>query len=125
MSGGTSASGPHTQLWEPRILITMKTKERRAKMRMTKEAIETIWKVLTGPGKTQGSSVNEVCPACGARATSPRPSIREVVLTTVSGCLLVAMLMFTCCITEQWIEREGHRILDNMVWHEPLDSWSL
>jgi len=37
----------------------------------------------------------------------------------------VVMLVFACWNAEQWIEREGHRILDNMVWHEPLDSWSL
>jgi hypothetical protein len=35
------------------------------------------------------------------------------------------MLVSACWVTEQWIEREGQRILDNMVWHEPLDSWSL
>jgi len=35
------------------------------------------------------------------------------------------MLVSACWVTEQWIEREGQRILDKMVWHEPLDSWSL
>ena len=99
--------------------------ERRVKIQMTKEAIATIWKALTGSGKTQGSSVNEVCPTCGARVTLPRPSIREVVVTTVGGCLLAVMLVFACWNAEQWIEREGHRILDNMVWHEPLDTWRL
>ena len=94
-------------------------------MRMAKETIARIYKALTGSGKTQGSSVNEVCPACGARVTSPRPSIREVAVTTVGGCLLVVMLVFACWNAEQWIEREGRQILDNMVWHEPLDSWSL
>jgi hypothetical protein len=92
---------------------------------MTKEAIETIWKVLTGQGKTKGSSVNDVCPSCGARVTLLRPPIREVAVTTVGGCLLAVMLVSACWITEQWIEREGQRILDNMVWHEPLDSWRL
>ena len=28
-------------------------------------------------------------------------------------------------LAEQWIENQGHRILDRMTWHEPLDSWSL
>ena len=90
-----------------------------------KEPIETICKALTGPGEAHGSSVNDVCPSCGARVTSPRPSIREVAATTVGGCLLVVMFAFACWSAEQWIERECHRILDNMVWHEPLDSWSL
>ena len=94
-------------------------------MRTTKKAIVEIWKVLTGPRKTQGSSVNDVCPSCGARVTSPRPSIGEVAVTTVGGCLLVVILVSTCWISERLIEREGQRILDNMTWHEPLDSWSL
>jgi len=28
-------------------------------------------------------------------------------------------------VAEQWIENQGHRILDRMTWHEPLDNWSL
>jgi len=28
-------------------------------------------------------------------------------------------------MAENWIENQGHRILDGMTWHEPLDSWSL
>jgi len=94
-------------------------------MRMKKEVIATIWNVLTGSGKTQGPNANEVCQSCGARVTLPHPSIREVAATTVGGCLLVVMLVFACWITEPWIEREGQRILDNMVWHEPLDSWRI
>jgi hypothetical protein len=25
---------------------------------------------------------------------------------------------------EEWIERQGHRILDRMTWHEPVESWN-
>jgi hypothetical protein len=32
------------------------------------------------------------------------------------------MLMFACWIAEPSIEFEGHRIFDNMVWHEPVES---
>jgi len=46
-------------------------------------------------------------------------------MTSIGGCLLAVMLVSACWITEQWVEREGQRILDNMVWHEPLDRWSL
>lgn len=92
---------------------------------MMKEAFTTIWKSLNEPGKTQGSSVNKVCPTCGAKVTSPRPSIREIAVTTVGGCLVAELLVFTCWIAEQWIELEGRQILDNMVWHEPLDSWRI
>jgi len=35
------------------------------------------------------------------------------------------MLVSAGWIVEPWIELEGHRILDNLVWHEPLDRWSM
>lgn len=37
----------------------------------------------------------------------------------------MVILVSTCWISERLIEREGQRILDNMTWHEPLDSWRL
>jgi hypothetical protein len=113
------------RLLESRNPMTMKKKERRTDMRMTKEVIATIWKALTGSGKTQGPNANDVCQSCGARVTLPRPSIQEVAATTLGGCLLLVMLVFACWIAEPWIEREGQRILDNMVWHEPLDNWRI
>jgi hypothetical protein len=27
-------------------------------------------------------------------------------------------------MSEQWIERQGHRILDRMTCHEPVESWN-
>jgi hypothetical protein len=32
--------------------------------------------------------------------------------------------MLACWKTEQWIERQGHRILDRMTWHGPVESWN-
>ncbi len=86
MFGATNVSARPTRQGEPRNLMTMKKKERRDKMQMTKEAFATICKALTGSGKTQGSSVNDVCPSCGARVTSSRPSIPEIAVTTGGGC---------------------------------------
>ena len=41
-----------------------------------------------------------------------------------AGPSLLSILVLACWITEQWIERQGHRILDRMTWHEPVESWN-
>jgi hypothetical protein len=67
---------------------------------------------------------NEICPRCGAQITPSGLSLREIALTAVCGTLVLSMLMLACWTTEQWIERQGHRILDRMTWHEPVESWN-
>jgi putative effector of murein hydrolase LrgA (UPF0299 family) len=46
-------------------------------------------------------------------------------LAAVCGVLLLSILLPAGWMAEQWIENQGHRILDRMTWHEPLDNWSL
>jgi len=48
-----------------------------------------------------------------------------MILVAVCGCLVLSILVPTGWMAEMWIEKQGHRILDHMTWHEPLDSWSL
>jgi len=48
-----------------------------------------------------------------------------MILATVCGSLLLLILVPAGWMAEQWIEYQGHRILDRMTWREPLDSWSL
>ena len=67
---------------------------------------------------------NEVCPRCGAQITQSRVSFREMAVTALCGCLLLAILVPACWMTEQWIERQSVRIFDRLVWHEPLDGWN-
>ena len=77
------------------------------------------------PQEKQGAGTNEVCPHCGAQFTPSRPSFREMILAAVCGSLLLLILVPAGWLAEQWIENQGHRILDRMTWHVPLDSWSL
>ena len=77
------------------------------------------------PQKKQRAGTNEVCPHCGAQFTPSRLSLREMVLAAICGSLLLLILVPAGWMAEQWIENQGHRILDHMTWHEPLDNWSL
>jgi hypothetical protein len=77
------------------------------------------------PQEKQGAGTNEVCPHCGAQFTPSRLSLREMVLAAICGSLLLLILVPAGWMAEQWIENQGHRVLDRMTWHEPLDNWSL
>jgi len=80
------------------------------------------------PRKTQEASANNVCPSCGARANAVRTSptsIREIAVTVVCGSLLLAIAVPAAWATEQWLERQSHRVMDRMIWREPVESWNL
>ena len=48
-----------------------------------------------------------------------------MILSAVCGSLLLLILVPAGWMAEQWIEKQGHRILDHMTWREPLDSWNM
>ena len=48
-----------------------------------------------------------------------------MVLAAICGSLLLLILVPAGWMAEQWIDNQGHRILDRMTWHEPIDNWSL
>ena len=83
------------------------------------------WRNSVPPHEKLGAGTNEVCPHCGAQFTPSRLSLREMALAVICGSLLLLILVPAGWMAEQWIENQGHRILDHMTWHEPLDSWSL
>ena len=88
-------------------------------------AMASRWRNRVPPQEKQGAGTNEVCPHCGAQFTPSRLSLREMVLAAVCGSLLLLILVPAGWMAEQWIENQGHRILDRMNWREPLDSWRL
>ena len=88
-------------------------------------AMASRWRNRVPPQEKQGAGTNEVCPHCGAQFTPSRLSLREMILAAVCGSLLLGTLVPAGWMAEQWIENQGHRILDRMTWREPLDSWSL
>ena len=65
-----------------------------------------------------------------ARVVAPRflrPECRCVrwTVSALFGSLLLSILISAFLIAEPWLEDAGHRFVDRMVWHEPLDSWIL
>ena len=88
-------------------------------------AMASRWGNRVPPQEKQAAETNDVCPHCGAQFTPSRLSLREMVLGAICGSLLLLILVPAGWMAEQWIENQGHRILDRMTWHEPLDSWSL
>jgi len=87
-------------------------------------ALASRWRNWTGLQGTRGAGTNEICPPCGAQITPSRLSLREIAITAVCWTLVLSILMLACWKTEQWIERQGHRILDRRTWHEPVESWN-
>jgi hypothetical protein len=65
------------------------------------------------------------CRRCGAPFASSRVSLRDIALITVCVVVLFSVGVPAILITARWAEDETHRIMDRMVWHEPLDSWNL
>ena len=54
-----------------------------------------------------------------------RTTAGEIAVTIISTVMLLTIAIPAVCATEQWMEREGHRVLDHMtIWREPLESWN-
>src|ERR1700677_3386495 len=126
MSGAISASGPHMQ--QPSETRRPAMKRRRKAMKTIKTMIKVMasrWRNRVPPHEKRGAGTNEVCPHCGAQFTPSQRSLREMVLAAICGSMLLLILVPAGWMAEQWIENQGHRILDRMTWHEPLDNWSL
>ena len=88
-------------------------------------AMASRWRNRVPLQEKKAAGTNEVCPHCGAQFTPSRLSLREMILAAICGSLLLLILVPAGWMAEQWIENQGHRILDHMTLHEPLDSWSL
>lgn len=64
------------------------------------------------------------CPHCGAPIASSRVSLREMAVSAVCGAVLISICIPVILIADQWVEGKAHRVMDQIVWHEPVDSWS-
>jgi hypothetical protein len=85
-----------------------------------------IWKSWTDPQKIELAAAYEVCPCCGGRVFTRRSTPGEMAIAILCSVLLLALVLPTAYVTEQWIERQSHKILDRMViWREPIDRWNL
>jgi hypothetical protein len=76
------------------------------------------------PLKTEEMAANDACPWCGARVYAPRATAKGVAITIVCSIFLLAIAIPAAWATEQWMEREGQKIANHMIWHEPIESWN-
>jgi hypothetical protein len=45
-------------------------------------------------------------------------------LNLVRASLLLAIAVLAAWATEQWVERQSHKVMDRMIWREPIESWN-
>jgi hypothetical protein len=75
--------------------------------------------------KTEGTVANDACPCCGAHVYAPRTTAKDIAFTLLCSILLLAIAIPAAWVTEQWMEREGQKVVNHMmVWREPIESWS-
>ena len=63
------------------------------------------------------------CPRCGFPIASSRMSLREMALNLICGCMLLSILIPVGLLAEHWVEDVGHRLVEHMVWREPVERW--
>ncbi|HZY63772.1 MAG TPA: hypothetical protein VFE38_14720 [Edaphobacter sp.] len=51
-------------------------------------------------------------------------SIREITVSVVCGGLLLSILNPAVLMAEHWMEDAGHRLVNRMVWREPVEDWN-
>ena len=47
-----------------------------------------------------------------------------MVVSVVCGCVLLSILIPAGLMAEHWMEDAGHRLVDRMVWREPVENWN-
>jgi hypothetical protein len=45
-------------------------------------------------------------------------------VNVVCGGLLLAVVIPAVWVAEQWAERQSHKLMDRMIWREPVESWN-
>jgi hypothetical protein len=58
-------------------------------------------------------------------AFAPRAKAKDVAITILCSILLLAIAIPAAWATEQWMEREGQKIVNYMmIWQDPIESWN-
>ena len=73
--------------------------------------------------REQGSREDHLCPHCQATGSRKRVSFREVAVNAACLALLIAMLIWVSPLVEHWIDLAAHRVTEQLLWREPLESW--
>jgi hypothetical protein len=85
-----------------------------------------IWKNWKDSQKIELAAAYEDCPCCGGRVYTRRSTPGETVIAVLCSVLLLAIAFPTVYVTEQWFDRESHKVLDRMlIWREqPIEGWN-
>jgi hypothetical protein len=67
---------------------------------------------------------NPRCEHCGRALNSSKPSVREIVINSVSALLLLAILVPLGWQIKKAEERLSQRFVRHLLWREPLEDWS-
>ena len=85
-------------------------------------SISKSWK---NPPKTEKTVASDTCRYCGACVYAPRTTAKDIAVTALCAILLLAIAIPAVWVTEQWMEREGQKLVSHvMFWHEPIESWN-
>jgi hypothetical protein len=67
---------------------------------------------------------NPRCEHCGRALNSSKPSVREIVINSVSAMLLLAILVPLGWQINKAVERLSDRFVQHLLWREPLEDLS-
>lgn len=66
---------------------------------------------------------SEACPYCGHQKEYDRISLGELATSIVCAILLMAIAIPLVCVTEHWLEHQGQKSFENLIWHERIEQW--
>jgi hypothetical protein len=65
----------------------------------------------------------EACPYCGRQKEYDRISLGELATSILCVILLMAIAVPLVCIAEHWLEHQGQKSFDNLIWRERIENW--
>jgi len=86
-------------------------------MREKKEDI-----VCVSEAERSHSLTREACPCCGRQIGFDHVSLGELATNILCCILLMAIAIPLFCITEHWLEHQGQRSFDHLIWRERIDD---
>jgi hypothetical protein len=72
----------------------------------------------------QTAEGNPCCEHCGRSLNSSKPSVREIGINSAFALLLLAILVPLGWEINKAEERFSHRLVQHLLWREPLEDWS-
>lgn len=65
----------------------------------------------------------EACPYCGRQKGYDRITVGDLATTILCGILLAATAIPLVCVTERWLEHQGQKSFERLIWRDTLERW--